>query len=76
MEFGHPPGIEFTRVLGCVGEAARGRRYGGGGGSRSKPNQTKPNRNGAHTAPRDTPQECSHREQHQSRAVSINGEKI
>ena len=27
MEFGHPPGIEFTRVLGCVGEAARGRRY-------------------------------------------------
>ena len=45
MEFGNPPVIEFTRALGCVGEAARENAVtvaGAGGGSRSKPNQTKP----------------------------------
>ena len=42
MEFGNPPVIEFTRALGCVGEAARENAVTVAGGG-PVPNQTKPN---------------------------------
>ena len=42
MEFGNPPVIEFTRALGCVGEAARENAVTVAGGG-PFPNQTKPN---------------------------------
>ena len=42
MEFGNPPVIEFTRALGCVGEAARENAVTVAGGVpfQTKPNQT------------------------------------